>query len=208
MTGSAGASWRGLGKGLSRAAWTWFNQTRGGLGKPQASWSLGVQLVPRSPLCPECPTTLFLANTCLTLNTLRYGFLGEASPSTEAEHITHTLLSSCLATATFYVINLISGLCTLPTGVFLQAIINLTVRKTHPPCEPTAGRAPNKEILEEMKASKNSKWVCAWRDPHTITKHSSEDSPSVQCGHQWPDPGARCLPRWSPQYVSWGPGAN
>lgn len=115
-----------------------------GWGDHRPSWSPGVQLVPRSPLCPECPTTLFLANTYLPLNTLRYGSLGEASPSTEAEHVTHTLLSSSLATAAFYVINLISGLRTLPTGVFLQAVIDLAVRKTHPPCEPTVGRVPNK----------------------------------------------------------------
>lgn len=82
--------------------------------------------------------------TYLPLNTLRYGSLGEASPSTEAEHVTHTLLSSSLATVAFYVINLISALRTLPTGVFLQAVINLAVRKTHLPCKPTVGRAPNK----------------------------------------------------------------
>ena len=128
------------------AGLSWHDSTRSaeGWGDHGPSWSLEVQLVPRSPLCLECPTILFLANTYLTWNTLRYGFLGEAAPSTQAEHITDTLLSSCLATATFYVINLTSGLCTLPTGVLLQAILNLIVRKTYPPCEPTVGRAPNK----------------------------------------------------------------
>lgn len=73
----------------------------------------------------------------------------------EAEHITHTPLPSCFVIATVCVIDLILGLCTFLAGAHLQAVFNLIFRRTHPFCEPTAGRAPDKitEVLEGMRES-------------------------------------------------------
>lgn len=127
------------------------------------AWSTATQLAPHGqaqmslsasayPVLLGIPSTPpFLANTFLTLKTLlKHGFLGEASLSPEAEHITHTPLSSRLGSTTFYITDLISGLYTLLAGALLQAIISLTLRRLQ-----LRGAQANTEVQKGRRKSRN-----------------------------------------------------
>lgn len=145
----------------------WVGKIMGLYGARQLSWPHMA-----SPRCPSLPLHILfcleyssrppsLANTFLTLKTLlKRGFLGEASLSPEAEHIMYTPLSSPLASTTFCITDLLSGLYTLLARVRLQAIISLTLRRLQ-----LRGPQTNTEVKRKEGSPGINKWSVNERPP-------------------------------------------